>query len=209
MRHPRLILSLLSILTICGCATKSDDSDGFVGTVREAHRCFKGKVGSLAGNGQVTAVNAECLGFGQGPAGSGRYWVEFDLTPSGPEEQRGQFKVLFIFPRQSTGQTIITNGAQPDVEAWLVRSDKSDLNIMLGAMDHGGKSFNGAGEQMTGRVVIRWHDDDDFVIGADLVLPKDHSTWVRGEFVGTTNTRINPILWEWPALLLFRGSEHD
>ena len=60
---------------------------------------------------------------------------------------------------------------------------------------------------MIGRVAIKWNSDADFVIGADLTLPENKSTWARGEFVGDTKTKLNPILYEWPAILLFQESK--
>ena len=177
---------------ISGCAS-TDKTYGIQWTVQDVTRKYNGKIGNLLGDGQVTAINSQCRGFGRGPAAGGKYSVAFDLTPGGPTNPPMEFHLCFIFPVMPAGQILVTNTASRAVEVLFSRSDA----------DHPGQH---SGERMTGRVAIKWNSDSDFVIGADLTLPDDASTWVRGEFVGTTKTNINPILYDWPAVLLFHQS---
>src|SRR5665647_2668649 len=194
MKHHGLLVCSLIIGSVVmlgfGCATK-DSTYGFQGTVQHITRKFNGKVGNLKGDGQVIAVNSECRGFGRGPMQAGKYAVQFDLTPSGPNTPPAEFHLYFIFPALPTGQILVTNTESRVVDVWFSRSNK----------DYNNNFRNG--ERMAGRVAIKWNSDSDFVIGADLTLPKDNSTWVHGEFVGNSETKLNPILYDWPAVLLF------
>ena len=60
------------------------------------------------------------------------------------------------------------------------------------------------GEQLGGRVAVRWKSNADFYIGVDLAAGDVGSTSLRGEFVGYTETKFDPnVLWQGPAMLLF------
>jgi hypothetical protein len=207
--HGLLIYSLITGLVatlVFDCAMKNT-AYGFEGTVQVITRKFNGKIGNLKGDGQVTTINSECRGFGRGPTDDGKYWAEFDLTPGGPNQPRTEFHLYFIFPPLPAGQILVTNTESGVVDVWLFRSDENYSNIVYVVKGNQAQLRQRGGEQMTGRVAIKWNSDSDFVIGADLALPKDKSTWARGEFVGNSETKLNPILYDWPAVLLFQESK--
>ena len=193
------------------CATRptkqDDESFHFNGTHQKIARIFNGKIGNLIGDGKVALINSECRGFGRGPTDDDQYWAEFDLTPVGPNEPPIKCQVFFIFPLASKGQVFVTNTESQVVNVWFFREDKNYENTFLAIHNNQEKLLQHGGERLAGRVAIKWNSDSDFVIGADLVLPKDHSTWLQGEFVGSSKTRLNPILYEWPAILLFQESK--
>jgi hypothetical protein len=176
----------------------------FNGTVKEITRQFNGKIGNLKGNDQVVEMNSECRGFGSGPANDGKHLVQFDLTPRGPDTPAIEFHLYFVVPPLPAGQILVTNTESSAVDVWFFRSDKNYSNNVYIAKNDQEQLRERGGERMTGRVAIKWNNDADFVIGADLTLPKDNSTWVRGEFVGSTKTKLSPILYEWPAILIFK-----
>ena len=211
MRFFLLILSFLTALLNCGCSTnfpsQVDDTGRLHVTQLEITRQFNGKIGNLLGDGQIATVNYECRGFGCGPTEDGKYRVEFELTPGGPHEPSTKFQLFFVFPRLPAGQVLVTNTEARIIDAWFFRSDRNWANDVFIVKNDQGQIIEHGGKRMTGRVAIKWNSDRDFVIGADLALPEDISTWVRGEFVGSTKTKLNPILYEWPAILLFQESK--
>jgi hypothetical protein len=211
MRYSFLILSFLAALLGNGCTTKSpnqvDDTGRFHGTHLEITRQFTGKIGNLKGDGQVATINSECRGFGSGPTDDGRHLVQFDLTPSGPDTPPAEFHLYFIVPPLPAAQILVTNTEPSSVDVWFFRNDKNYYNDFYIVKNDQEQLHQRGGERMTGRVAIKWNSDADFVIGANLTLPEDKSTWVRGEFVGSTKTKLNPMLYEWPAILLFQESK--
>ena len=198
---PVFLVSLLS----CGCKS-TNKSDGIKLTVPEITRKFNGKIGNLLGDGQIVAINSECRGFGRGPSADGNYWAYFDLTPDGPTNPPAECHIFFVFPAMPAGQILVTNTQSRAITAWFFRSDPNYLNEAYVTKDNQEMLRQRGGKRMTGRVAIKWNSDADFVIGADLTLPEDSSTWVRGEFVGDTRLKLNPILYDWPAILIFQES---
>jgi hypothetical protein len=199
--------AIIFVLLIgCGFTEKSK-ADGFQGTIQIITRKFNGKIGNLAGDGKVQTINSECRGFGRGPTDDGKYWAEFDLTPRGPTNPPTEFHLFFIFPALPTGQILVTNTESRAVDVWFFRSDANYSNVVFIIKDNQTLIRQRGGEKMTGRVAIKWNSDADFVIGADLTLPENSSTWARGEFVGDAKTKLNPILYDWPAVLLFQESK--
>ena len=155
-----------------------------------------------------TTLNSECRGFGRGPTDDGKYWAEFDLTPGGPTNPPTEFHLFFIFPTLPTGQILVTNTESRAVDVWFFRSDANYSNVVCVITKNNQELLKQrGGEKMTGRVAIKWNSDADFVIGADLTLPENSSTWARGEFVGDAKTELNPVLYDWPAVLLFQESK--
>jgi len=194
MRYVLLILFFSSALLISGCSSV-------------VTRQFNGKIGNLEGNGHITAINSECRGFGKGPTGDGKYYAAFDLTPMGPNDPPTEFYLYFIFPLIPKGQIVLTKTETRTVSAWFFRSDKDYANDFFVSKNDEDQLLKRGGQLMVGRVAIKWESDADFVIGADLALPNDNSTWLRGEFVASTKTRLNAITYEWPAILLFQESK--
>jgi hypothetical protein len=199
--------ALICILLLGYDYAQKSIAGGFQGTVQVITRKFNGKIGNLTGDGKVQTINSECRGFGRGPTKDGKYFTEFDLTPSGPTNPPAEFHVYFIFPDLSTRQTLITNTESQAVDVWLFRSDANYSNIVCVIKGDQELLHQRGGEKMTGRVAIKWNSDSDFVIGADLTLARTNSTWLRGEFVGDSRTKLNPILYDWPAVLLFQESK--
>jgi len=206
MRYAIFICLCLNIVFSNGCASKND-TYGLQGTVHEISRKFNGKIGNLMGDGKITTLNSECRGFGRGPAGDGKYWAEFDLTPTGPNEPPTEFHLYFVFQPLRPRQMLITNTDSNIVGVWLFRSDKNYSNTSYIVRNIPEQLHQRGGEKMTGRVAIKWNTDADFVIGANLTMDKDKSTWVQGEFVGSTKTKLNPMLYDWPTILLFQESK--
>lgn len=211
MRYLIRTTSFLATLIVSGCSTKSpsqvDDTSRFQGTHLHITRQFAGKIGNLKGDGQVATVNSLCRGFGSGPTDDGKRLIQFDLTPSGPNTPPTEFHVYFVAPLLPAGQVLITNTESRIVQVWFFRSDKDYSNDVFIKQNNLEQLRQRGGEEMSGRVAVKWNSDADFVIGADLSLPTDNSVWVKGEFVGSTKTKLNPILYEWPAMLLFQESK--
>ena len=211
MSRSYLISSLLVALVFCGCATRSpnqvNDTGHFHGSVQKITRQFNGKVGNGNGDGQVVAINSECRGFGRGQTDTGRYYAQFDLTPSSPDDPPTKFQLSFIFPASLAGQVLITNTEAHVIDVWLFKRDANYANGFYVAKDNEEQLRQRGGEKMSGKVAVKWNSDADFVIGVDLVLPGDKSTWVRGEFVGSSKAKLNPLLYEWPAIVLFQESK--
>lgn len=198
MRYSFLILFFLVVLLSSGCES-TNKTDGLNLTVQVITRKFNGTVGNLLGDGRVTTLNSECRGFGRGPTDDGKYWAEFDLTPGGPTNPPTEFHLFFIFPTLPTGQILVTNTESRAVDVWFFRSDANYSNVVCVIKNNQELLKQRGGEKMTGRVAIKWNSDADFVIGADLTLPENSSTWARGEFVGDAKTELNPVLYDWPG----------
>jgi hypothetical protein len=211
MCYSLLILSFVAGVLGSSCTTKSPDQvDGkgsFHSTHLEITRQFTGKIGNLKGDGQVATINSECRGFGSGPTDNSKHLVQFDLTPRGPDTPPAEFHVYFIVPPLPAGQILVTNTESGTVDVWFFRNDKNYYNDFYIIKNNQEQLRQRGGERMSGKVAIKWNSDADFVIGADLTLPEDKLTWVRGEFVGSTKTKLNPLLYEWPAILLFQESK--
>jgi hypothetical protein len=202
MRCSFLIISLL--VTVSACSSTQDTAGQLQGTVKEITRQFSGKVGDLKGDGQVATINSQCRGFARGPTDDGKYYAGFDLSPY---NATSEFHLYFIFPVLPAGQVIVTNTESRIVDVWLFRSDNNYSNDVFVVRHNEEQLLRRGGQKMAGRVAIRWSSDADFVIGADVALGTNSSTWARGEFVGSTKTKLNPMLWEWPAILIFRESK--
>ena len=156
----------------------------------ETNRKFDGKIGNLRGDNRVIAINSECRGFGRGPTDDGKYWAYFDLTPRGPTNPPNEFHLFFIFPPLPAEQILATNTQSRVIDAWFFRSDANYSNIVYVIKDNQDLLRQRGGERMTGQVSIKWNSDADFLIGADLTLPENNSTWVRGDFIGNVTTNI-------------------
>jgi hypothetical protein len=99
-----------------------------------------------------------------------------------------EFHIYFIAPTLPAGQILVTNTESSVVEVWFFRSDKDYYNEFYIKKNNQEQMRQRGGERMTGRVAIKWNNNGDFVIGADLDLPKDNSigssTFVVGKRVG-------------------------
>ena len=188
MRNSLFIILFIVALLSYGCDSINETHRSQSMVV--INRKFDGKIGNLLGDDQVAAMNSECRGFGRGPTDDGKYWAEFDLTPGGPTNPPTEFHLFFIFPAMPAGQILITNTQSRAIDAWFFRSDSNYYNNFYVIKDNQEMLRQRGGERMTGQVSIKWNSDADFVIGADLTLPENNSTWVRGEFVGNVTTNI-------------------
>jgi hypothetical protein len=156
----------------------------------EINRKFDGKIGNLLGNSQAIAISSEFRGFGRGPTDDGKYWAYFDLTPGGPANPPAEFHLYFVFPAMPAGQILATNTQSRAVDAWFFRSDDNYSNNVFVIKDDQELMSQRGGMRMAGQVRIIWKSDADFDIGADLTLPDDKTTWVRGKFIGNVTTDI-------------------
>lgn len=197
MRSYITILLLLLALLVCGHIRSLAWPVQF--TDSEAHRLFNGKIGDLTGDGQVATINSECHGFSTGPTDDGKRFAGFDLSPYNASSE---FHLYFVFPELTAGQIIVTNTESGIVDVWLFRSDNNYSNEVFVVRHDAAQLVGRGGQKLMGRVSIRWKNDADFVIGADLACATNRSIWAHGEFVGSTKTKLNPIIWEWPAILL-------
>jgi hypothetical protein len=201
-QHSFLSAMLLFAISMCGCT--QDTAGQLPGTVREATRRFSGTIGNFVGDGQTATINSECKGFEIGPTDDGKYYAGFDLSPNNASNE---FHLYCIFPSLAAGKVVVTNTESRVVDVWLFTSDNNYSNSVFVVKHDEEQMIRRGGQKMAGQVAIKWNSDADFVIGVDVVLHKKNSTWARGEFVGSTKTKLNPILWEWPAILIQRESK--
>jgi hypothetical protein len=197
----RIALHFVAILACIGGQTACRQVPG---TVEETTRKFCGQIGDLQGDGKIVSINSRCRGFARGPTDDGKYYAGFYLSPY---SATNEFHLYFIFPLLPAGQVIVTNTESGVAEVWLFRNDNNYSNDVFVVKHNERQMLQRGGQKMTGKVGIKWGSDADFVIGVDATLTNDSSTWAYGEFVGSLNTKLDPLLWEWPAILIKRESK--
>jgi hypothetical protein len=157
---------------------------------------FHGQLRNLKRDGQVATLCAEITGYRSGPSRIGGRFVGF-LLPA------NEFSFFLFHPALAPGETLVTNIPSHQLQAWLIRGPDSNLPDFAASADPEQLRDHG-GQQLTGRIAIRWASNSDFYIGVDLAAPDPGSTSVRGHFVGYLQTEADPsLLWQGPAMLLF------
>jgi hypothetical protein len=199
VRHFSLSFTLVWMLSV-GCTAPQL-------TAVELTRKFNGKIGNLAGDGKVAIINSECRGFGSGQTQDGMHYAQFDLAPRTPNNIATKFQVFCVFPEILRGQILVTNTEPGNLVVWLFKEDPDYSNTILIERNAQKEVLGRGGIKMAGRVAVKWNSDADFVIGVDLKCPGDEATWLQGEFVASKQRELNPILYEWPAVLLFQQAK--
>lgn len=170
MRHFIFIIIVLAILT-SGCTTTIFNQ-------------FRGDARNIKLDGKTEEIQSEIPGYCSGPSVDGGRFVGFGLPTNG-------FTFFLFYPGISLSGNIVTNTEPPSVDAWLIRTNgysdwerfvrSGDLEILRSA----------GGEQLTGRVTVRWNNNSDFNIVVDL-SGTNNTTSLCGEFVGYTRTKFDP-----------------
>jgi hypothetical protein len=177
-----LAILLLSVL-VTGCTTTSRNE-------------FHGQLRNIKRDGQTATVRGQITGYRSGPSRAGGRFVGFSLPAN-------EFSFFLFHPPLAPGQTLVTNAPSQQVDAWLIRRPDFNLSAFVTPDDPEQLRRHG-GEQLTGRIAIRWTHNSDFYIGVDLAARDAGSTSLRGHFVGYTETEADPsVLWQGPAMLLF------
>lgn len=145
---------------------------------------FRGQARNMRRDGSNETLRCEIPGYCSGPSASGGQFVGFGLPTQG-------FSLFLFYPALGTPAILATNTQPPSVDAWLIRSNAYPWSAVCTCGDPENLRILG-GEQLGGRVTVRWKSNADFRIAVDLAANDAASAAIDGEFVGYTRTKFDP-----------------
>jgi hypothetical protein len=171
MRHSIVIIAASAIIT-SGCTTT------FINQ-------FHGEARNIKLDNKTEMLQCEIPGYCSGHLVGGGQFVGFGLPTNG-------FSFFLFYPGIASRQSLVTNTEPPSVDAWLIRTNGYyDCYRLLKSGDPAVLRLAG-GEQLSGRVAVRWRGNSDFNIVVDLAGNERDTTSLRGEFAGYTRTKFDP-----------------
>ena len=181
MRNSIVIIVVSAIIT-SGCTTTIFNQ-------------FHGDARNIKLDDKTEELQCDIPGYCSGPSVGGGRFVGFGLPTNG-------FSFFLFYPNISSRQNLVTNTEPPLVDAWLIRTNGYyDCSRLLKSGDPEVLRSAG-GEQLTGRVAVRWRDNSDFNIVVDLAGSDGDTTSLSGEFAGYTRTKFDPgLVVAWLAIV--------